>query len=367
MCSWEILTETISSLYLRHSDALVADEGVLHVLLGDRRAAAVAAADLVPRRARDADRVEAGVRVEAAVLGGEHGLAHVLRHGLDRHLRAVALLGHEPGERVAVGVGEQRDLVVHGVVRRGDGEERVAEREGQHRAEHGGGGEPEQHEPDRGACGSWRPRARSLRLPARGGGRRRRAAGPSGGATSRRRCGGRCASGSPSRAGARVRSSAASRASGRRRRRVRAGTVAVVGAAEVGPRRPGCRGGAPVGRGGRAVRRVPRWWAARPALGRLGAPGPVSVRRGTAGAAPARTGAGLTVAGRRRSSAGPNAARRATARRSIVRAVRAVVPGGGRGRGAAVAARSGRGRRRQDGAAGVRVPGNVPTSRFAPL
>ena len=126
----------------------VADEGVLDVLLGDRGAAAVAAADLVPRGPRDADRVEAGVRVEAAVLGGEHGLAHVLRHGLDRHLRAVALLGHEPGERVAVGVGEQRDLVVHHVVRRGDGEDDVPHGEGQHGAEKCTGGEPEQHEAD---------------------------------------------------------------------------------------------------------------------------------------------------------------------------------------------------------------------------
>ena len=127
---------------------LVADEGVLDVLLRDRRATADTAAQLVERRAHDAGQVETGVGVERPVLRREHGLPDVRGHLVDRDDHPVALLGHEPGELAAVGVGDQRDLVVDGVVRGRDGEERVPEQEGDDGGERGDperGGQELQH------------------------------------------------------------------------------------------------------------------------------------------------------------------------------------------------------------------------------
>ena len=92
--------------------------------------------------------VETGVGVERPVLRREHGVTDVPGHLIDRDDHPVALLGHEPGELAAVGVGDQRNLVVHGVVGGRDGEERVPEQEGDDGDERGDperGGQELQH------------------------------------------------------------------------------------------------------------------------------------------------------------------------------------------------------------------------------
>jgi hypothetical protein len=72
-------------LELARVGALRGEVGVLRVLLGDRRAALRgAAAQVGPERARDAGRRDAAVLVEGPVLGGEHGLLHVVGHLVER-------------------------------------------------------------------------------------------------------------------------------------------------------------------------------------------------------------------------------------------------------------------------------------------
>ena len=90
---------------------------VLDVLLGDRRAAAgVVPAHLAPHRPAEADRRDAAVLVEGAVLGGDDRVLDVLRDLLAADDGAV--LGGEPAHLVlAVAVVDDRGLVVGEVVR----------------------------------------------------------------------------------------------------------------------------------------------------------------------------------------------------------------------------------------------------------
>ncbi len=82
--------------------ALGGEVDVLRELLGDRAAALGDAALLrvLDQRADAADRVDADVRVEAAVLGVEHGVDHVRGHALEAHdLAVLAALGEGGEER----------------------------------------------------------------------------------------------------------------------------------------------------------------------------------------------------------------------------------------------------------------------------
>ena len=75
----------------------VAHQGVFHVLLGNRRAAAggVIAGQLADGRAREAGEGKAGVGPELAVLRGERGVFHLVGDFVQIHVRAVALRRHD--------------------------------------------------------------------------------------------------------------------------------------------------------------------------------------------------------------------------------------------------------------------------------
>ena len=106
--------------------ALVADVGVLDVLLGDGRAALdhAAGAQVLHHGARDAEVVDAVVLVEALVLHGHRGLLHDLGDLVARHEHAVLAaveLGDEDlagavvdggvdGQRVSLQVVERREV-----------------------------------------------------------------------------------------------------------------------------------------------------------------------------------------------------------------------------------------------------------------
>ncbi len=127
--------------------AVRGEEVVLHVLLGDRRAAAlhVRPAQRLPHRPRDPGRGEARVGVEAAVLRREDSLLHGVRHLGERHRLAVALGVGEAGHLgLAVVVVDDRGLGVGEVVGRGDLDRRVGDGHGD-RAEGDQAEQGEQH------------------------------------------------------------------------------------------------------------------------------------------------------------------------------------------------------------------------------
>ena len=89
----------------------LADVVALHVLLGDARPALAVAEDHgLEQRARGAQEVDPGVRVERAVLRGDDRLRDVLGKVVDRHRLAVRE-PDAPHRRGAVGVVEGRGLV----------------------------------------------------------------------------------------------------------------------------------------------------------------------------------------------------------------------------------------------------------------
>ena len=123
-------------LHLAGEGALLGEVEDLDVLLGDRRGALRgAAARVAERRAQDALGVDALVGLEAAVLGGDHRVLHVLGYVGQGDARAV-LVG-EPADLVlAVGVVDERRLRLEVLVRVRDvggrvavGERRAAEQE----------------------------------------------------------------------------------------------------------------------------------------------------------------------------------------------------------------------------------------------
>ena len=128
--------------HLARERPLVADVGVLHELLRDRRTTLDDAlvADVLPERARDAAHVDAVVLEEALVLDGDDRLAHDRRDvlGADEHAALVAAEHRE--HRPAVGrVDDGVDVrVLRGGIERGylarDGADEP-EREGQERSD----------------------------------------------------------------------------------------------------------------------------------------------------------------------------------------------------------------------------------------
>ena len=115
----------------------LADVVALHVLLGQRRATlASTAAQVVDERAEDALEVDAGVRVERAVLGGHDRLGDVVgqRRRVD-DLTVDVTQGAHLGR--AVGVVDRGLLRERQVVRRGHGQRVVQVQEHRHaRDEH---------------------------------------------------------------------------------------------------------------------------------------------------------------------------------------------------------------------------------------
>jgi hypothetical protein len=93
--------------------ALLAEVGVLHVLLGQRRRTleVAPAQEVVDRRARDAEGVDAVVVEEVVVLGGDDGVDDHLRHLGDGDRLSVGR-PRQIGDRLAVGVKEGRGLVL---------------------------------------------------------------------------------------------------------------------------------------------------------------------------------------------------------------------------------------------------------------
>src|SRR3546814_17992241 len=73
-------------LYLAFQRAVAVEEDILGELLGDRRAALhhMAGAQIGVSGAQQADRIDAEMAVEAAVLGGDQGLRPGGRQGLQR-------------------------------------------------------------------------------------------------------------------------------------------------------------------------------------------------------------------------------------------------------------------------------------------
>ena len=87
------------SLYLRHSEAWswpVETFTYCWVIVEPPPTPPVS---LVPQRAADAGQVEAGVGVERAVLGRQHGLPDVLGHLVERDDRAVDVVRPDRGQR----------------------------------------------------------------------------------------------------------------------------------------------------------------------------------------------------------------------------------------------------------------------------
>ena len=124
----ELLLELAPERLLRREDH------VLDQLLGDRAPAdqvRPVAAQVGEERAGGADRVDAGVLVEPAVLDGEHRLDEVGRDGAERHVAALlAAIGHggreerrvegQRGQRPAVRVRQARDPARRAAPRRGE-------------------------------------------------------------------------------------------------------------------------------------------------------------------------------------------------------------------------------------------------------
>ena len=100
-------------LGLARHGALGLEEQVLGELLGQRRAALDDAArpDIFDRGAHEADRIDAEMRPEPAVLDGDDRLRHIGRQFVDAHF--IAEEGAALGENVAIG-GEQHDARLAG-------------------------------------------------------------------------------------------------------------------------------------------------------------------------------------------------------------------------------------------------------------
>ena len=123
VCSSLIAKQRLADLLLdraRGHDVLRRAVRLLHVapgvdlldeLLGDRRAAlhGVVLDQVGPRGPEDADRVDAGVVVEAVILDGEHGVAERLGHLVERDDRPVHR-AVDRGEQRAVAVVHERRL-----------------------------------------------------------------------------------------------------------------------------------------------------------------------------------------------------------------------------------------------------------------
>ena len=114
------------------------DQRVLHVLLGDRRAAlqVAAAEEVVLHRPREAAEGEARVGVEVAVFGGDHRLAHVHRHLADVDVDPIAFGRNDFRDLRAVAGQDRRDLVGADVARLGNVDDEVGHREGDDRQQH---------------------------------------------------------------------------------------------------------------------------------------------------------------------------------------------------------------------------------------
>ena len=114
--------------------ACVTDQGVLDVLLGDRRPALqVTAEDVVLGRAQEAGEREPRIRVEVAVLGGHHGVADVYRDLVDADVDPVALGRHHLGDLAAVTGQDRRHLSGADVPGFGDVDDHVRHPERQQR------------------------------------------------------------------------------------------------------------------------------------------------------------------------------------------------------------------------------------------
>ncbi len=129
-------------LELARHGALGREEQILGELLGDGRAALDHGArfEIAEGRAHEPERIDAEMLVEAAVLGGEHGLGEVRRQMLEPHMAAAQA---PLGEHGAVG-GENGEVgrpVVerhqHGIGQLGDeiGADRADDERGPHRHE----------------------------------------------------------------------------------------------------------------------------------------------------------------------------------------------------------------------------------------
>ena len=108
----------------------VADQRVLDVLLGDRRAALqVAAEDVVLEGAGEAGEREAGIGVEVTVLGGHHRVAHVHRNLVDVDVDAIAFWRNDFRQFTAVAGQDCRYLVGPDVAGLGHVDDEVGHRE----------------------------------------------------------------------------------------------------------------------------------------------------------------------------------------------------------------------------------------------
>ena len=115
---------------LARQRAVLGEEVVLHVLLGDRRPTLrrLPALDGDPHGARDARGRDAVVAVEVLVLGREHRLLHRVGHLGQRHRLAVAVGVGEAGHLgLAVGVVDDGGLGRRDLVRLGDVGHRVGD------------------------------------------------------------------------------------------------------------------------------------------------------------------------------------------------------------------------------------------------
>ena len=137
-------------LALTDQAALVADHGLLHVLLGDGgTTTGVVTGELTDRGASETGDRESGVVVEVAVLGGEDRIADLFGDLVDVDVLPVALRWDDPGQLGGAVVGvDLGDLVGHQLFRLRNlrdgvcGEERHQWHDDEHR-EHGDGGRDE--------------------------------------------------------------------------------------------------------------------------------------------------------------------------------------------------------------------------------
>lgn len=111
------------------------DEGVLHVLLGDRRSTlqVAAAEEVVVHRPCEAAEVEAGVGIKVAVFGGDHRLADVHGHLVEVDVDPITFRRNDFGDLRAVAGQDGRHLVGAKVPRLGNVDDEVRHREGDDR------------------------------------------------------------------------------------------------------------------------------------------------------------------------------------------------------------------------------------------
>ncbi len=111
---------------------------VLHVLLGDRRPAlqVAAAEEVVVHRAHETAEIEPRVRVEVAVFGGDHRLAHMHGNLIDVDVDPIAFRRNDLGDLRAVAGQDGRNLVGAKVTRLGNVDDEVRHRERDDRQQH---------------------------------------------------------------------------------------------------------------------------------------------------------------------------------------------------------------------------------------